>query len=77
MTRFDDVVDRLKNAISHEESREETKAKHEENIFQEDMFRRRMQEELEIQEMKPQMQSKEYQRRDKIVKEDRSEIVIN
>ena len=53
------------------------KAKYEENIFQEDMFRRRMQEELEIQEMKPQMQSKEYQRRDKIVKEDRSEIIIN
>lgn len=60
MTRFDDVVDRLKNAISHEDSREETKAKHEENVFQEDMFRRRTQEELEIQEMKLQMKSKEY-----------------
>lgn len=60
MTRFDDVVDRLKNAFSHEEGREETKAKYEENIFQEDMFRIRTQEELEIQEMKLQMKSKEY-----------------
>ena len=52
MARFDDVVDRLKGAISNVEKKEEAKAKHEENIIQEEMFRRWMQEELKIQEMK-------------------------
>ena len=50
MARFDDVVDRLKSAISNVEKKEEIKAKHEENIIQEEMFRRRMQEELKIHE---------------------------
>ena len=52
MTRFDDVVNRLKSAISNVETKQEAKRKHEENIIQEEMFRRRMQEELKIQEMK-------------------------
>ena len=38
MARFDDVVDRLKSAISNVEKKEEIKAKHEENI-QEEKFR--------------------------------------
>ena len=42
MERFDDVVNRLKSAISHVKKKEEAKAKHEENIIQEEIFRRRM-----------------------------------
>ena len=42
MGRFDDVVNRLKSAISHVKKKEEAKAKHEENIIQEEIFRRRM-----------------------------------
>ena len=40
MERFDDVVNRLKSAISHMKKKEEAKAKHEENIIQEEIFRR-------------------------------------
>ena len=36
MAHFDDVVDRLKSAISNVERKEEAKVKHEENIIQED-----------------------------------------
>ena len=42
MAQFDDVVDRLKSAISNVKKKEEAKAKHE-NIIQDKMFRRRMQ----------------------------------
>ena len=52
MAHFDNVVYRLKSSISNVEKKEEAKAKHEENIIQEEMFRRWMQEELKIQEMK-------------------------
>ena len=48
IAHFDDVVDRLKSAISNVEKREEIKTKHEENIIQEEMSRIRMQEELKI-----------------------------
>ena len=41
MARFDDVVDRLKGAISNVEKKEEAKAKHEENIIQGEIFRRK------------------------------------
>ena len=58
--RFIDVVHSLKSAISNVEKKEAAKGKHEENIFQEEMLRRRMQEELKIQEMKLQMKSKEW-----------------
>ena len=37
---FDDVVDRLKSAISNVEKKEEAKVKHEENIFQEECSER-------------------------------------
>ena len=66
MARFDDVVDRLKSAVSNVEKKEEAKARHEENIIQEEMFRRRMQEELKIQEMKLQMKSKSMRREIKL-----------
>ena len=69
MAHFD-VVDRLKSAVSNVEKKEEAKAKHEENIIQEEMFRRRMQEELKIQVMKLQMKSKKYEKRDKTVNEE-------
>ena len=42
MRRFDDVANRLKSAISHVKKKEEAKAKHEENIIQKEIFRRRM-----------------------------------
>ena len=66
MARFDDVVDRLKSAISNVK-KEETRVKHVENIIQEEIFRRRMQEELKIQEMKLQMRSKKYESKDEVV----------
>ena len=40
MASFDDVVDRLKSAISNVEKKEEAKVKHEENIFQEECSER-------------------------------------
>ena len=52
MAHFDDVVDRLKSAISNVKKKEEAKAKHEENTIQDKMFRRRMQEKLKIEKMK-------------------------
>ena len=76
IARFDDVLNRLKTAISNVEKKEEVKAKHEENIIQEEMFRRRMQEELKIQEMKLQMKSKGYDKRDKIVNEERVNVKL-
>ena len=75
MARFDDVVNRLKSAISVGK-KEETKAKYEENIIQEEMFRRTMQGELKIQEMKLPMKSKEYEKRDKIVNEERVNVKL-
>ena len=76
MACFDYVVNRLKSEIFKMEKKEVAKAKHEENIIQEEMFRRRMQEELKIQEMKLQMKSKEYEKRDKIVNEERVNVKL-
>ena len=76
MAHFDDVVDRLKSSISNVEKKE-AKAKHEENIIQEEMFRRRMQEELKIQEMKLQIKSNEYAKRDKTVDEERVNVKLS
>ena len=45
ITRFDDVIDRLKSEIFNVEKQEVAKARQKENtlkIFQEEMFRRRM-----------------------------------
>ena len=47
------------------------KTKYEENIIQEERFRRRMREELKIQEMKLQMKSEEYEKRDNTVNGER------
>ena len=55
---------------------EDVKAKHKENIIQEVMFRRRMEEELKIQEMKLQMKYKEHEKRDKIVNEERINVKL-
>ena len=41
MACFDDAVDRLKSAISNVEKKEEAKEKHEGNIIQEKIFKRR------------------------------------
>ena len=40
MSRFDDVIDKLKSTISNVEKKEEAKTKHEENIIQEEISRR-------------------------------------
>ena len=75
MALFDDIVDRLKSAISNVEKKEEAKAKYEENIIQEDIFRRRMQEELKkIQEIRLQMKTKEYEKRYRIVNVERANV---
>ena len=66
MAPFADVLNRLKSAISNVEKKEEAKVKHEENVIQKEMFRARMCEEFKIQEMKLQMKSKEYEKRDKL-----------
>ena len=45
ITRFDDVIDRLKSEIFNVEKKEVAKVRQKENtlnIFQEEMFRRRM-----------------------------------
>ena len=65
------VVDRLKNAISNVKKKEEAK---EEYIIQRKMFRRRIKDELKIQEMKLQMKSKGYKKRDKIVNKERVKL---
>ena len=64
---FDDVVNRLKTLVSNLEKKEATKVNHEENTIQEETFKSRMQEELKIRELKLQVKSKEYERRDKIL----------
>ena len=46
-------------------------------LFRDEMFRRRMQEELKIQEMKLQMTPKEYEKRDKIVNEERVNVKLH
>ena len=76
MVHFVDAVDRLKSAISNVEKKEEAKAKHEENIIQEKFFRKRMQEELKIQKIKLQMKSREYEKRNKIVNEERVNVKL-
>ena len=76
MVCFDDAADKLNSAISNVEKEEGAKAKHEENIIQEEMFRRRMQEELKIYEMKLQMKSREYESRDKFVNEERVNVKL-
>ena len=67
MMRFDDVLDRLKNEISNAEKKEEALVKHKEHIIQEEIFRKRIQEELKIQEMTLQMKSNEYKKTNKTV----------
>ena len=59
------------HVISNVWKKEEVKTKHEENIIQEEMFRKRMREELKIQEMKLQIKSEEYEKRDNTVNEER------
>ena len=41
MVLIDDLVDKLKSVISNLEKKEEVKGKQEENIIQEEMFRRK------------------------------------
>ena len=48
---FDDVVNSLKSAISNVEKKGKSKAKHEENITQKEILRRRIQEKLKIQDL--------------------------
>ena len=48
------------------------KAKHEENIIKEEIFRGRIQEELNTHEMKLQIKSKRYEKRNKIVNKEKN-----
>ena len=76
MVRFDYAVDRFKSAISKVDKKEEAKAKHEENIIQEEMFTWRMQQKLKIQETKLQMKFRKCQKKDNIVNEERVNVKL-
>ena len=64
------MVECYHSTISSVEKKEEAKAKHEENIIAEEVLKGKVQEELNFQEMKLQIKSKEYQKTDKIVNEE-------
>ena len=50
------------------------KAKHEENIIKEEIFRGRIQEELNTHEIKLQIKSKRYEKRNKIVNKEKINV---
>ena len=64
----------MNSAISNVEKKDEAKAKHENNITSEKMFRRIMQQELKVQEMKLQMNTNDYEKRGKIINEERVNV---
>ena len=70
------MVECYHSTISSVEEKEEAKAKHEENIIAEEVLKGKVQEELKIQEMKLQIKSKECQKTDKIVNEERVNVKL-
>ena len=70
------MVECYHSTISSVEKKEEAKAKHEENIIAEEVLKGKVQEELNFQEMKLQIKSKEYQKTDKIVNEERVNVKL-
>ena len=71
LARFDEFNRKLKEEVSIASVTEETQARRKEDLTQEERFRRRMEEEVKIEEMKMQMKKKGFEfNRDEIVKSD-------
>ena len=71
LARFDEFVGKLKGELSIASNREEAEARRKEDLIQEERFRRRMEEEVKIEEMKMEMKKKGFEfSRDEIVKSD-------
>ena len=71
LARFDEFVGKLKGELSIASNREEAEARWKEDLIQEERFRRRMEEEVKIEEMKMEMKKKGFEfSRDEIVKSD-------
>ena len=71
LARFDEFVGKLKEELSIASDREEAEARRKEDLIQEERFRRRMEEEVKIEEMKMEMKKKGFEfSRDEIVKSD-------
>ena len=69
--RPDGFVGKLKEELSIASNREEAEARRKEDLIQEERFRRRMEEEVKIEEMKMEMKKKGFEfSRDEIVKSD-------
>ena len=71
LARFDGFVGKLKEGLSLASDREEAEARRKKHLIQEERFRRRIEEEVKIEEMKMEMKKKGFEfSRDKIVKSD-------
>ena len=71
LARFDGFAGKLKEELSIASDREEAEARRKEDLTQEERFRRRMEEEVKIEEMKMEMKKKGFEfSRDEIVKSD-------
>ena len=71
LARFDGFIEKLKKDISIASDREEAETRWKEDLILEERFRRRMEEETKIEEMKMKMKKKGFEfRRDEIVKSD-------
>ena len=71
LARFDRFVGKLKEELSIASDREEAEAERKEDLIQEERFRKRMEEEVKIEEMKMEMKKKGFEfSRDEIVKSD-------
>ena len=76
MTRYYEVVDRMKSCLEDLQEKKEAATRKKEDEMQEERFRRRMEEELEIEKKKMEIQKKSYEmREEKIVREERSKTV--
>ena len=58
LARFDGFVGKLKEELSIASDREEAEARREEDLIQEERFRRRMEEEVKTEEMKMELKKK-------------------
>ena len=71
LARFDGFVGKLKEELSIARDREEAETRRKEDLIEEERFRRRMEEEVKMEEMKMEMKKKGFEfSRDEIVKSD-------
>ena len=69
--RYDVLVDKLRNELKASIKKEEDQKKQKEEGKHEEKFRRRIEEELEIEKMKLEIRKKSYEIRGEVVHEDR------